>query len=79
MHSEGILLITAQSFVYMGFQKSIGALIAVGNAILDLQFSHVGGLVQKNILSELSLATAGVGEQHCLANLKRMVASQDKT
>ena len=45
--------------------------------ILDLQFIHVGGLIQKNILLVLLLATADVGEQHCFVTLKRMVASQE--
>ena len=43
------------------------------SSILDLQFSHVGGTMQKNILSVLLLALADVGEQHCLANLKRIL------
>ena len=42
-----------------------------------LQFRHVGGLIQKNISSELLLAPADVGEQNCFANLKRTVASQE--
>ena len=47
------------------------------NAILDFQFSHVGGMLQKKILSVLLLAPADVGEQHCLVNLKQTVAGQE--
>ena len=46
-------------------------------SILDLYVSHVGGEVQKNILSILLLAPASVGEQYCLASPKRLVASQE--
>ena len=45
--------------------------------ILDLHVSHVGGEVQKNILSILLWAPAVVGEQHCLVIPERLVASQE--
>ena len=45
--------------------------------ILDLHVSHVGGEVQKNILSILLLAPASVGEQYCLMSPERLVASQE--
>ena len=45
--------------------------------ILDLHVSHVGGEVQKNILSILLLAPASVGEQYCLVSPERLVASQE--
>ena len=38
---------------------------------------HVGGEVQKNILSILLWAPALVGEQHCLVIPERLVASQE--
>ena len=43
--------------------------------ILDLHVGHVGGEVQKNILSVLLCAPAVVGEQHCLVIPEGMVAS----
>ena len=45
--------------------------------ILDLHVGHVGGEVQKNILSILLWAPAVVGEQHCLVIPERLVASQE--
>jgi hypothetical protein len=45
--------------------------------ILDLHVGHVGGEVQKNILSILLWAPASVGEKHCLVCPKRLVASQE--
>ena len=45
--------------------------------ILDLHVSHVGGEVQKNILSILMLAPASVGEHYCLVSPERLVASQE--
>ena len=42
-----------------------------------MHVSHVGGEVQKNILSVLLWAPANVGEQHCLACPERLVASQE--
>ena len=45
--------------------------------ILDLHVRHVGGEVQKNILSVLLWAPANVGEKHCLVCPKRLVASQE--
>ena len=51
--------------------------IAICLLILDLHVSHVGGEVQKNILSILLWAPAVVGEQHCLVIPERLVASQE--
>ena len=45
--------------------------------ILDLHVGHVGGEVQKNILSVLLWAPASVGEKHCLVSPERLVASQE--
>ena len=45
--------------------------------ILDLHVGHVGGEVQKNILSILLWASAVVGELHCLVIPERLVASQE--
>ena len=44
--------------------------------ILDLHVGHVGGGVQKNILSALLWAPANVGEKHCLVSPERLIASQ---
>ena len=44
--------------------------------ILDLHVGHVGGEVQKNILSVLLWAPANVGEKHCLVSPERLDASQ---
>ena len=48
-----------------------------GHSILDLHVGHVGGEVQKNILSVLLWAPAVVGEQHCLVIPEGLVASQE--
>ena len=45
--------------------------------ILDVHVGHVGGEVQKNILSILLWASAVVGELHCLVIPERLVASQE--
>ena len=45
--------------------------------ILDLHVGHVGGEVQKNILSILLWVSAVVGELHCLVIPERLVASQE--
>ena len=45
--------------------------------ILDLHVGHIGGEVQKNILSILLWASAVVGELHCLVIPERLVASQE--
>ena len=45
-------------------------------SILDLHVGHVGGQVQKNILSILLWAPAVVAEQHGLVIPERLVASQ---
>ena len=45
--------------------------------ILDLQVGHVGGEVQKNILSVLLWAPAVVDDQHCLVIPEGLVASQE--
>ena len=45
--------------------------------ILDLHVGHVGGEVQKNILSVLLWAPANVGVKHCLVCPERLVASQE--
>ena len=45
--------------------------------ILGLHVGHVGGEVQKNILSILLWAPAVVGEQHCLVVPERLVANQE--
>ena len=45
--------------------------------ILDLHVGHVGGEVQKNILSVLLWAPANVGEKHCLVCPEGLVASQE--
>ena len=47
------------------------------DGILDLHVGHIGGEVQKNILSFLLWAPAVVGEQHCLVIPERLVASQE--
>ena len=46
-------------------------------SILGLHVGHVGGKVQKNILSVLLWAPANVGEKHCLVCPERLVASQE--
>ena len=51
--------------------------ISCVKCILDLHVSHVGGEVQKNILSILLLAPASVGEQYCLVSPERLVASEE--
>ena len=45
--------------------------------ILDLHVGHVGGEVQKNILSVVLWAPANVGEIHCLVSPERLAASQE--
>ena len=45
--------------------------------ILHLRVGHVGGEVQKNILSILLWAPAVVGERHCLVVPERLVANQE--
>ena len=45
--------------------------------IFDLHVGHVGGEVQKNILSILLWASAVVDELHCLVIPERLVASQE--
>ena len=45
--------------------------------ILDLHVGHVGGEVEKNILSVLLWAPANVGEKHCHVCPERLVASQE--
>ena len=45
--------------------------------IVDLHVGHVGGEVQKNILSVLLWAPANVGEKHCLVCPERLIASQE--
>ena len=45
--------------------------------ILDLHVGHVGGKVQKNILSVILWAPADVDEKHCLVCPERLVASQE--
>ena len=47
------------------------------SCILDLHVGHVGGEVQKNILSVLLWAPANLGEKHCLVCPDRLVASQE--
>ena len=44
---------------------------------INLHVGHVGGEVQKNILSILLWASAVVGELHCLVIPERLVASQE--
>ena len=47
-------------------------------SILDLHVGHVGGELQKNILSVLLWTPANVGEKHnCLVSPERLVASQE--
>ena len=47
------------------------------HSILDLHVGHVGGEVQKNILSILLWAPAVAGEQRCLVIREGLVASQE--
>ena len=47
------------------------------HCILDLHVGHVGGEVQKNILSVLLRAPANVGVKHCLVSPEKLVASQE--
>ena len=51
----------------------------VASLILDLHVGHIGGEVQKSILSILLWASAVVGELHChcLVIPERLVASQE--
>ena len=49
----------------------------IGLSTLDLHVGHVGGKVQKNILSSLLWAPANVGEKYCLVSPERLVASQE--
>ena len=56
--------------------KNSNAMIKTAKAILDLHVGHVGGGVQKNILSIPLWTSAVVGELHCLVTPERLVASQ---
>ena len=72
--------IKALSYINLGTHK-LGSCRTIRNPfkvlILDLHVGHVGGEVQKNILSVLLWAPANVGEKHCLVCPERLVASQE--